>query len=79
MDNNQNNAAGDLAGILKYVNNFIGKVEKGNGFNLTDDQKKEYQKKFKEMGGPDKLNELKQKIDALKNNVKKANNNGKPD
>lgn len=62
-----NNAAYNLAGMMRFAENFVKNVESGEGFNLTDEQKVEYKKKYEEMGVGEKINEAKKKLEELKN------------
>lgn len=71
MDNKK--ATSNLENMMKFAKNFIKQVETAEGFNLTEEQKVEYNKQIKEKGLDGKLAEAKKEMDKLKQEVKKMN------
>jgi uncharacterized protein YpuA (DUF1002 family) len=69
MDNN-NSPQYFLNKMFGQLNGFIKSVENGEGMNLTDEQKKQYQEELKKQGVHEKLDELKkQKEQLFKNRI----------
>lgn len=54
-----------LKNIFKNVEGFISAVEKGEGLNLTDEQKKLFKEKFEQEGGNDLLRQVREKKEQL--------------
>ena len=72
MDNNS--PASALANIMKYANQFIKQVQSGEGLNVPEDKKQEFQEKMKEHGTEKMIEELKEKMNEFKDLSKKINN-----
>lgn len=64
MDN-KNSPQHFLKNAFKHIDGFIKSVEKGEGMNLTDEQKKQYQDELKKQGVYEKLEELKEQKEQL--------------
>lgn len=64
MDN-KNSPQNYLKGISKQLEGFIKSIEKGDGMNLTDEQKKEYKEQLEKQGVYEKLKELKEQKEKL--------------
>lgn len=70
MDNSKQHgtsAQNFLKNAIANMEGFIKSVETGEGFGLTDEQKKEFQEKFEREGGPDLLRQLNEKKQQLAN------------
>jgi hypothetical protein len=75
MDNKQaaESLALDFAGVLKFANNIIKKVETGNGMNIPDDKMDEFKQQVKDSGADKLIAELKMKMEDFKKLVNNSN------
>ena len=63
MDNNTQDPglALDIAGVMRFANNIIKKVETRSGLNIPEDKKEEFEKSFKANDGDKLIGDLKNK------------------
>lgn len=63
--------APDLAALIINAENIVAKIKSGEGFNLTEEQKKEFEKAYNESNAPAMVEKAKQSIEKLKDVLKK--------
>ena len=70
MVNKKESIAKELAGIMKFANSFIQKVESGEGLGLKDEDKEKYKEQYKKSDAYAKIEELRKIMAEMPNKIK---------